>query len=93
MGDYIYPCPKKGRCRQIALNESMAIHVPVFAGVKRIERLSPNHQLPEILNYTCCNMCYLPIDFHEAVKLNQFLGNKLPDTPVDEDFMKVLDGI
>lgn len=86
---YLYPCPNDGACRQIHLKKTLGIDIEDGTGVIRLEKVSVNN-IPSFVDYTSCIMCRLPVGWPEAVKVNRFLGNKLPEEPVDEDFLKVL---
>lgn len=90
MSDYIYACPNGGKCRQIELAKS-GIDVPDnHYGMKIAERITA-FGTPTFIYYVNCTGCKRPVSPSEAVKLNKFLGNKIPEIPIDEDLLKALD--
>lgn len=93
--EFITPCKSGGKCRQIKfeqLNLNWSYNYPDH-GVIQIITSSEKHDIPQWRGkYKCCTLCHLPLNLAEAEKANRFLGKKLEDVKIDDDFMDLLNG-
>lgn len=95
MTEYVFPCKTLGKCRQLMFEE----HGWVWSdtnprnGVIQVVT-SGKHDIPQWRGkYKCCTQCHLPLNLAEAEKANRFLGHKLEDVKIDDDFLELLNGL
>lgn len=94
--EFITPCKNGGKCRQLMfeeLNQNIPFDYPKHGSITVITT-SEKHDIPQWRGrYKCCTLCHLPLNLAEAEKANRFLGKKLDDVKIDDDFMELLNGL
>jgi hypothetical protein len=93
-GEYVYPCPTNGKCRQLYFENMGFLWVtyPHDYGTIRIEKDTEHGFKTYVGTYKCCTFgdCHKPLTQAVATELNRTLGLELKDIAVDDDFLELL---